>query len=66
LEIQLFQQKYNLLQKYLIHLNHRGVAFAISYDGKRGEKTFGSKLPEDLGLKRIEIEAGRSSQATLY
>jgi DNA adenine methylase len=46
-------------------LNHRGVAFAISYDGKRGEKTFGSKLPEDLGLKRIEIEVGRSSQTTL-
>jgi DNA adenine methylase len=49
----------------LEQLNQRGVAFAISYDGKRGSKTFGHTLPEELGLKRIEIEVGRSSQATL-
>ena len=46
-------------------LNRRGVAFAISYDGKRGNKTFGKTLPIELGLNRIEIEVGRSSQATL-
>ncbi|MBE9005922.1 DNA adenine methylase [Fortiea sp. LEGE XX443] len=46
-------------------LNQRGVAFAISYDGKRGNKTFGIPLPEELRLKKIEIEVGRSSQATL-
>jgi DNA adenine methylase len=49
----------------LEQLNQRGVAFAVSYDGKRGDKTFGVPLPEALGLKRIEIEVGRSSQATL-
>lgn len=46
-------------------LNRRGVAFAISYDGKRGNKTFGKTLPSQLGLKRMEIQVGRSSQATL-
>jgi DNA adenine methylase len=49
----------------LEQLNRKGVAFAISYDGKRGDKTFGNKLPKELELKRIEIEVGRSSQATL-
>ena len=46
-------------------LNERGIAFAISYDGRLGNKTFGRALPESLGLKRIEIEVGRSSQSTL-
>jgi DNA adenine methylase len=49
----------------LEQLNRKGVAFVISYDGKRGDKTFGNPLPKELGLKRIEIEVGRSSQATL-
>ena len=46
-------------------LNRRKVAFAISYDGRLGSKAFGTPLPEELGLKKIEIEVGRSSQATL-
>jgi DNA adenine methylase len=49
----------------LEHLNERGISFAISYDGRLGNKTFGKVLPERLGLKRIEIEVGRSSQSTL-
>ncbi|PSB56185.1 Dam family site-specific DNA-(adenine-N6)-methyltransferase [Chamaesiphon polymorphus] len=49
----------------LEHLNERGIAFAISYDGRLGNKTFGRLLPESLRLKRIEIEVGRSSQSTL-
>jgi DNA adenine methylase len=49
----------------LEHLNTRGIAFAISYDGRLGNKTFGRVLPESLGLQRIEIEVGRSSQSTL-
>ena len=47
------------------HLNRRNIPFAISYDGRRGEKTFGISLPKELGLQKIEIEVGRSSQATL-
>lgn len=46
-------------------LNRKEVAFAVSYDGKRGNKTFGQSLPEALGLEKIEIAVGRSSQATL-
>ncbi|MFN6515146.1 MAG: DNA adenine methylase [Nostoc sp. CreGUA01] len=46
-------------------LNRREIAFAVSYDGKLGNKTFGYHLPEELGLRKIEIEVGRSSQATL-
>ncbi|MDV2995017.1 MAG: hypothetical protein N4J56_004671 [Chroococcidiopsis sp. SAG 2025] len=49
----------------LENLNQKGVAFAVSYDGKRGNKTFGNSLPEELELTKIEIEVGRSSQATL-
>jgi len=46
-------------------LNQRGIAFALSYDGQLGNKTFGQVLPESLKLKRIKIEVGRSSQLTL-
>jgi len=46
-------------------LNRKGAAFAISYDGKLGNKAFGKVLPERLNLERIEIEVGRSSQSTL-
>jgi DNA adenine methylase len=49
----------------LEQLNRKGAAFAISYDGKLGNKAFGKVLPERLNLKRIEIEVGRSSQSTL-
>lgn len=49
----------------LEQLNRKEVMFAISYDGRLGDKTFGKLLPESLNLKRIEIEVGRSPQATL-
>jgi DNA adenine methylase len=41
------------------------VALALSYDGRRGARTYGSPLPASLGLRRVELVAGRSSQATL-
>lgn len=46
-------------------LNRKEILFAVSYDGKRGNKTFGHDLPKTLNLKRVEIQVGRSSQATL-
>jgi DNA adenine methylase len=46
-------------------LNRRGCHFIVSYDGRTGDKAFGEPLPADLGLLRLEIDAGRSSQATL-
>lgn len=49
----------------LKELNDKEIMFAVSYDGKLGNKTFGNELPEELKLKKLEIEVGRSSQATL-
>lgn len=49
----------------LEQLNRKGATFAISYDGKLGDKAFGKILPKRLNLERIEIEVGRSSQSTL-
>lgn len=49
----------------LLELNKRNILYAVSYDGRTGNKTFGVRLPENLDLTLIELEAGRSSQATL-
>lgn len=49
----------------LRELNDRNISFILSYDGKTGDKSYGKPIPEDLGLVHIEIDAGRSSQATL-
>ena len=46
-------------------LNERRISFILSYDGKTGNKAHGKPMPSDLRLLRIEIDAGRSSQATL-
>jgi DNA adenine methylase len=56
---------YSEFVDFLEQLNKKGTPYLISYDGKCGRKIYGEQLPESLGLKRIEIEAGRSSQATL-
>ncbi len=49
----------------LEELNSREIPYIVSYDGRRGDKTFGEILPASLELTHIELEAGRSSQATL-
>jgi len=49
----------------LEELNSREIPYIVSYDGRRGDKTFGELLPASLDLTRVELEAGRSSQATL-
>jgi len=46
-------------------LNERQIRYAVSYDGRTGNKTFGKVLPDSLLLTLIELEAGRSTQATL-
>ena len=45
--------------------NARDISYIVSYDGRTGEKVHGRSLPRDLRLKRIELDAGRSSQETL-
>ena len=49
----------------LFELNQRNVPYILSYDGRTGDKTFGIPLPDNLNLIKIEVNAGRSSQATL-
>lgn len=46
-------------------LNHRNVPFLLSYDGMTGDVSYGDPLPDALSMRRLFIEAGRSSQATL-
>ncbi len=46
-------------------LLEKRVPFALSYDGQTGEKVYGPPLPEELGLTRLLLHAGKSSQATL-
>ena len=53
------------LMRELEILNRRGVPFILSYDGRTGGKSYGQSLPEELGLYRLELEAGRSTQVTL-
>ena len=43
----------------------RRVPFLVSFDGRTGERTYGPHLPEHLGLTRVELSAGLSSQSTL-
>ena len=46
-------------------LNKKNVPFILSFDGRTENKTYGRPLPDELNLKKIEINAGRSTQATL-
>ena len=46
-------------------LNSRGIDFMISYDGLCGEKQYGIDLPENLGLRKVLLNAGLSSQSVL-
>lgn len=49
----------------LARLRARGVPVLVSLDGRRGDTRFGTTLPSELDLVRIELDAGTSSQATL-
>ena len=55
-------------EEFLLQLEvllERGILFLLSYDGRKGQKIYGVELPSRMGLHKIEIEAGRSSQSTL-
>jgi DNA adenine methylase len=49
----------------LYKLNKKNISYILSFDGRTGNKTFGKPLPDILNLTKIEIDAGRSAQATL-
>ncbi len=46
-------------------LNKENVDYIISYDGLCGSKAYGEELPQTLKCKKIMLNAGLSSQATL-
>ena len=46
-------------------LNLKNVRYLVSCDGRLGKRSYGKPLPARLDLTLVEIEAGRSSQATL-
>ena len=46
-------------------LNERKIPYLLSLDGSCGSKKYGRELPSFLDLTRVELHAGRSSQATL-
>ncbi|HZP83040.1 MAG TPA: Dam family site-specific DNA-(adenine-N6)-methyltransferase [Chthonomonadaceae bacterium] len=50
---------------FLQELNDKGLSYLVSYDGRNTAKSYGKPLPGSLELTHIEIEAGRSAQATL-
>jgi DNA adenine methylase len=45
-------------------LNERRISYILSYDGRANERVYGKPMPADLDLFRIELDAGRSTQAT--
>ena len=53
------------LIKGLKRLLKKRTRFALSYDGMTGDKVYGPPLPDSLGLTRMLLHAGKSSQATL-
>lgn len=59
------QVEFDQLVWALEDLNQRGIRYILSYDGRTGNKEYGTPLPTSLGLSRLELHAGRSTQATL-
>lgn len=56
---------FSTLLDFIVELNEREAMFILSYDGRKGSKTYGETLPKSLNLVHVEIEAGRSTQSTL-
>lgn len=46
---------------YLDDLNRRGVKFALSFDGIRGDKEYGTNLPKELYKRELKLSSGNSS-----
>jgi len=49
----------------LISLNRKNVNYIISYDGECGGREYGEDLPVELDCKKLLLNAGTSTQATL-
>jgi len=55
----------NVLRLYgeLDSLNRRGVKWALSFDGSRGERKYKTTLPADIYKRTLELESGYSAVA---
>lgn len=56
------------LQRFIKNIEimlEKNIQFLISFDGRCGERSYGEDLPNYLGLTKIELHAGTSSQSTL-
>ena len=51
--------------EFLRTLRDEGVPFILSYDGSTGEKHYGRRLPDDLGLRHHYVDAGISTSSSL-
>lgn len=56
--------EYEDLVSFLDALNRKGVRYLLSYDGSCGDKQYGKDLPDELGCRKVLLNAGRSTQAT--
>jgi DNA adenine methylase len=59
------QMEQERLIEGLRSLRARDIRFGLSYDGMTGTKEYGPPLPDELGMTRLLLHAGKSSQATL-
>ncbi len=46
---------------YLEGLNKRGIKFALSFDGKRGNKSFIAKIPKNIYKRHLLLHSGNAS-----
>lgn len=56
---------FNTFVEAIDMLNSRDIDFIISYDGQCGNKQYGEELPAELGLQKVLLKAGLSSQSLL-
>lgn len=56
---------YDDLVNTLEFMHRSEMSYIVSYDGRTGEKAHGRLLPSRLGLTRLSVPAGRSTQSTL-
>ena len=56
---------YNDFVMAIDELNRKNIDFIISYDGQCGDKQYGEDLPSELGLQKVLLNAGLSSQSIL-
>lgn len=45
--------------------NSKGISYMVSFDGRCGNRVYGPGLPATLGLTKIDVHVGVSSQSTL-